>query len=95
MTTSVASRRVVGELATDRPQKRAVYAIVRFDLFLSPSVPASAVATVKEVLPTLAEAEAEAVQLNASVDPGRIVYIVQPTRYFPEGRGPVGPRATG
>lgn len=43
--------------------------------------------TVKEVLPTLEEAEAEVARLNELVaDDAEVTYFAQPTRFFPEGR---------
>jgi hypothetical protein len=71
-------------MADDPGSMLLVYAVVRLDLFLEETAPTSEVVTVKEVLPIIAEAEVT--RLNANVDPNRVLYLVQPTRYYPNGR---------
>ena len=59
-----------------------VYAIIRYDAdFRTPESRVS----VKEVLPTLAEAKAEVERLNA-VAPQATTYFWQTTRFYPRGR---------
>ena len=74
------------EAEAELSDKVAVYAVLRFDLFLGENVPLPEIVTVKEIVPSPEEAEAEVRRLNASVDPARVVYAWQPTRYFPSGR---------
>lgn len=63
-----------------------VYAVVRLDLFLSMADLEGQV-TVKEVLPTIEQAEAEVQRLNAlRGEPDKIRYFWQATRYYPAGR---------
>jgi hypothetical protein len=81
------SPKVVDDVAGNDQSKVAAFAIVRFDLFLGPDAPLGEMVAVKEVLPSLEEAEAEVARLNAIVDPSRVIYYVQPTRYYPHGRG--------
>lgn len=71
--------------------KEPAYAVVRLDLFLEGRAPASEIVTIKEVLPTEAEARNEVARLNAAVDADRVQYIVQPTRYYPKGKPHAGP----
>ncbi len=70
--------------------KEAAYAVIRLDLFLESQAPVSEVVTVKEILPTSREADEEVARLNASVDPRQVLYVVQPTRYYPNGRRRTG-----
>jgi hypothetical protein len=61
-----------------------VFAVVRFDL--ESRDPELAV-TVKEVVPTLEEAQIEVARLNELVEgKSRVRYFWQATRFFPEGR---------
>ena len=69
------------------PERVEVYAIVRLDSFLTGDVPLEDRVTVKEVLPSLEEAEREVARLNALIEDGGVVYVWQYTRYFPTGRG--------
>jgi hypothetical protein len=68
-------------------EKIHVFAIVRLDATPQPGEPLDpARVTVKEILPTLEEAEAEVARLNRlNADKGS-VYFWQTTRYFPAGR---------
>jgi hypothetical protein len=68
------------------PLKLEVYAVVRIDVFLGPDARLEEMVTVKEVLPTVAEAESEVGRLNALVEQRDVRYVVQPTRYYPSGR---------
>lgn len=61
-----------------------VYAVVRLD---RDSEIAELAVTVKEVLPTLEQAEREVERLNGLRDDEVATYFLQATRYFPEGRG--------
>lgn len=63
-----------------------VYAVVRFDGFIGQEVPPELALTIKEVLPTLEEAQREARRLNDLVTDKNIKYFVQATRWFPAGR---------
>jgi hypothetical protein len=75
--------------------KEVVYAVVRLDLFLEGNAPVAEIMTIKEVLPTETEANDEIIRLNAGVDTNRVQYVVQPTRYYPNGRSPSGPISRG
>jgi hypothetical protein len=66
--------------------RQEVFAVVRLDLFLQEDAPVSELVTVKEILPTNDEAADEASRLNSEVDSQRVIYVVQPTRYYSEGR---------
>ena len=59
-----------------------VYAVVRVDEYSS----GSDAITVKEVLPTMEEAEKEVERLNRAIGNKGCYYFRQTTRYFPEGR---------
>ncbi len=62
-----------------------VYVVLRDDGFLAGTGPERKV-TVKEILPTLAEAKAEVKRLNALQAPGdNIRYWWQTTRWLPRG----------
>lgn len=75
-------------MGENRPRKIQVYAVVRLDLFLenleNPERLEQAV-SVKEVVPTVQEAEAEVQRLNSDKD---VRYFWQATRYFPDRRKP-------
>jgi hypothetical protein len=66
-----------------RVRKIPVYAIVRLDLDVA--TPDLAVA-IKEVVPTLQEAEAEVQRLNQLNAGKDCRYFWRATRYFPDGR---------
>ncbi len=74
------------EQDTGKPNREAVHlhAVVRVDR-PAESYPQDFV-TVKEVLPTREEAEAEAERLNGLVNTDSAVYFAQTTRFYPEGR---------
>jgi len=59
-----------------------VYAVVRVDEYSS----GRDAITVKEVLPTMEEAEKEVERLNGANGDRGCYYFWQTTRYFPEGR---------
>ncbi len=67
-------------------QRVQVYAVVRLDRFLGVDASLESRVTVKEVLPTLEDAEREVRRLNDAADDDGILYTIQATRYFPEGR---------
>jgi len=75
-----AGRPVISE---QRPRKIPVYAVVRLELDVA--TPDLAVA-IKEVVPTLEEAEAEVQRLNDLNADKNCRYIWRATRYFPNGR---------
>ena len=64
-------------------EKLQVFAVMRWDSEMSNSKDAF---TVKEVLPTQVEAEAEVERLNKLNEPKGAHYFWQATRYFPGGR---------
>lgn len=66
-----------------------VYAVVRVDLYKRLVDPFTNAITVKEILPTQAEAEKEVARLMELNKDKEVVYFWQTTRYFPEGRGEV------
>jgi hypothetical protein len=69
-----------------------VYAVVRIDRFQqnrNPGVALKDVITVKEILPTLEEAQAEVERLMALVKGRDIIYFWQTTRFLPQGRSAV------
>jgi hypothetical protein len=70
-------------MSENRLRKIQVYAIVRLDLFIDNQEHA---VTVKEVVPTLDEAEAEVKRLNLLNSDKDCRYFWQATRYFPDGR---------
>ena len=65
-----------------RHPKIQVFAVVRLDQDQT----ADDAITVKEILPTKAEAEQEVKRLNSLNKARRCHYFWQATRYFPEGR---------
>jgi hypothetical protein len=62
-----------------------VYAVVRLDDYQETDDPRLTV-TVKEILPTLEEAEAEVARLNKLNEQKHCRYFCQTTRFFPHGR---------
>lgn len=68
-------------------ERVAVYAIVRLDDYLGPETSLQGRVTVKEILPSLEEAEREVARLNALAEGREVSYFWQYTRFFPEGRG--------
>ena len=60
-----------------------VYAILRIDA----GQPGLDAITIKEILPTLEEAESEVRRLNELNREKGASYALQATRYYPEGRG--------
>lgn len=65
----------------------AAYAVVRLDHYLGPETLLQDRVTVKEVLPSLEEAEREVARLNALAGDRDRIYFWQYTRYFPAGKG--------
>lgn len=63
-------------------KKETVWAVVRVDAY--EGVQLEERITLREILPSLEEAETEAARLNAL---GKARYFVQAANYFPEGRG--------
>ena len=72
-------------MASKRPV--AVYAVVRLDRFLDPGAPVEEMLTIKEVLPSLSEAEEEVRRLAGLAQDDGVLYFVCFTRWFPKGRG--------
>jgi len=70
-------------MSDDRPRKIAVYAVIRLELDVAN--PELAVA-IKEVVPTVQEAEAEVQRLNLLNAGRNCRYVWRATRYFPDGR---------
>jgi hypothetical protein len=62
-----------------------VYAVVRLDHYL-PVATLEERITIKEIVPTLEQAESEVARLTALVSDDGSTYFSQYTRYFPDGR---------
>lgn len=66
-------------------QKVEAFAVVRIDDYEGISLRERI--TIKEILPTIEEAEAEVARLNALPKRGNPEYFVAGSKWFPEGRG--------
>ena len=70
----------------DRPAKIVVWVVWRWTNW--EELPIERRTTVKEILPTEEEADAEAARLNElAANRDDTWYFVQPGRYYPDGRG--------
>jgi hypothetical protein len=65
-------------------ERKPVYAVLRFDLFLADTSPLESLVTVKEIVGTQEEAEQEVERLNALVKDGGARYAWQATRLIAE-----------
>lgn len=63
-----------------------VYAIVRLDRFHGDEMPLEDLFTVKEIVPTVDEAEREVQRLNALKPDGGSLYFWRYSRFYPGGR---------
>jgi hypothetical protein len=70
-------------MSDNRPRRVVVYAVIRLELDVAN--PDLAVA-IKEVLPTVQEAEAEVQRLNLLNADKNCRYVWRATRFFPDGR---------
>lgn len=68
-------------------RKQPVFAVVRVDRFHSDAVALANRITIKEILPTIEEADAEVARLQRLRPSSDIEYFVAGGNWFPDGRG--------
>lgn len=66
-------------------KNQTVWAVVRYEAYERVGVEDQI--SIREVLPTSEEADAEAARLNQLKAEGKTRYFVKGAKYFPEGRG--------
>lgn len=68
-------------------RKEEVYAVVRLDHFHGDNIALRDRVTLREIVPTLEEAESEVARLQALNSSETSEYFVAPANWFPDGRG--------
>ena len=71
---------------SQQARKQPVYAVVRMDHFAHGGVDISHRITIKEILPTAEEADAEVERLQALKPRDEVEYFVAGGNWFPDGR---------